>query len=178
MNTTPSNDLQPAVPESKARSGFRLASRVAKHLGIFLLVLILPPIWYDFFSGTQLAQHNLVLMAGAITWPLYVLWLSLKCPWPRLRFILLQLLGVLTLIGVAALLASCRAPDWLMWAVLLLPLVAAVLPLPALRRAERQQAGFRRNWLFGSLSSLPLALGFGILMFYATAMCAMAGMRW
>ena len=178
MNTAPGNDLPPAMPETRARRGFRLACRIGKHLAILLLVLILPPIWYDFFSGTPWSQHNLLLMAGALTWPLYALWLSLKCPWPRLRFILMQLLGVLTLVALAALLASCRAPDRLMWAVLLVPLAAALLPLPALRRVERQQAGFRRNWLFGSLASLPFALGFGVLMFYATAMCAMAGMRW
>ncbi|WP_461175425.1 hypothetical protein [Uliginosibacterium flavum] len=178
MNPSPSKDLQPAMPESHARRGFRLAVRVLKHLVIFLAVLIIPPLVYDLVRVTPLAQNNLALMSGAITWPLYALWLSVKCPWPRLRFVLLQLVGVFTLIGLAALLAHCRAPDWLMWGVLLVPLSVALLPLPALRRVERQQAGFRRNWLFGSLASLPFALGFGALMFYGSAMCAMAGMRW
>jgi len=178
MKPASSNDLPSVLPQSHARRGFQLARLAGKHLGILLLVLILPPLWYDFFSGTPWSQHNLLLMAGAFIWPLYFVWLGLKCPWPRLRFILLQLIGLLSLMGLAMLTTDCRAPDWQTWLVLVGPPLAALLPLPAVRRAEREPPGLRRRWLVASLASLPFALGYAALTVYATGMCAMAGMRW
>ncbi len=166
------------ILESRARRGFLLACQAGQHLGIFLLVLILPPLWFSVVSNTQQARNDLLLVAGAITWPLYFVWLSLKCPWPYLRFILLQWIGLLTLMGLAMLTSDCRVPDWQNWLVLLGPSLAALLPLPAVLSSQRESPGFWRRWLFASLASLPFALIYVALMLYATGMFAMAGMRW
>lgn len=163
---------------SPVRRILRTSFWLFKHLFILILVLLLPPVVYELVSLTSFRDNKPLLMAGAVIWPLYAAWLCLKLGSERLRFVLLQLLGVLSGIGLMALLASCAASDVFMWFVRAFPLLLAALPLPVLfKPASLRSVAFSRHWFIAVLIGLSLALGFAALMTHASHMCELAGMR-
>jgi hypothetical protein len=179
MKPNSSNALQPAMPESPVRKGFRRVGLVVLHGFILLAVLLIPPLTYDFVSASPWSDNEFLLFVGALSWPLYAISLSLKCRGERLRFVLVQAIFVLTAMAVSAKFARCQMSDAQTIVVLLAPLLVAALPAPLLiQPGWRRLARFRKLWLLISLSCMPFALGYIGLMIYGAAMCAMSGMRW
>ncbi|MEN3111032.1 hypothetical protein ACFONG_04150 [Uliginosibacterium paludis] len=172
-----------STPASANRSGLlrRISGillRLAGHLLVLLLVILFPLVVYELVALSSLREQHVLLMSGAVSWPLYGLWLSRRIRHERVRFVLRQLILLLTVIGLMALFASCSASAALMWLVRGLPLLAAVTPLPLLfEPAMRRSSGFAGHWKGGALLCLPLALAFALLMTHATTLCTPGGLH-
>jgi len=170
------DSASPVEPSHPVRKIMRIGFWLAKHLFILILVVLVPLVVFELVSLTALRDNKPLLMIGSVSWPLYAAWIFLKIRHERLRFILLQLLGVLSGIGLMALLASCAASDALMGLVRAFPVLLSLVPLPVLLApALRRSEAFCRHWYIAVLICLPLALAFAALMTYGSHMCALAG---
>ncbi|MFZ6676907.1 hypothetical protein [Undibacterium sp. Tian12W] len=153
----------------------RIALRIALHLFLILLVLILPPLVYDYISHTKLSNVPGMLMLGGLSYPAYFSYLATRLRSARARLILLHLIALLT-ISFFMLDASGRATPLI---VLLLPAILGLITLPAALIARlRKQRALAITCLWSSLVSGPLGLILSMLAIYGAGMSAMSGMRW
>lgn len=150
----------------------RIVFLILAQLLLLILVILLPLVVYELVSLTSQRDNPVMLLSGALSWPLYGLWLSRFLRRERLRFVLQQLILLLAVIGAMALLASCSASGGLMAFVRVFPVILAAFPLPALfkPRMARSEA-FPGYWKTGAVLGLPLAAGFALLMSHARTLC-------
>ncbi|MFZ6731257.1 hypothetical protein ACO0LG_04965 [Undibacterium sp. Ji42W] len=152
-----------------------IIKRIALHLFLILLVMILPPLIYDYISHTDLSNVPGMLMIGGLSYPVYFSYLATRLHSARARLILLHLIAMLT-ISFFMLDASGRTTPLV---VLLLPAILGLIMLPAAAMARlRKQRELAINCLWSSLVSGPLGLILSILAIYSAGMSAMSGMRW
>ncbi|BBB58283.1 hypothetical protein UNDKW_0010 [Undibacterium sp. KW1] len=153
----------------------RIALRIGLHLFLILLVLILPPLVYDYISHTNLSNVPGILMLGGLSYPAYFSYLATRLHSDRARLILLHLIAMLT-ISFFMLDASGRTTPLIM---LLLPAILGLIMLPAAAIARlRMQRALAINCLWSSLVSGPIGLILSMLAIYGAGMSAMSGMRW
>lgn len=149
--------------------------RIALHLFLILMVLILPPLVYDYISHTDLSKLPGMLMLGGLSYPAYFSYLAIRQRSDRARLILLHLIAMLT-ISFFMLDASGRTTPLM---VLLLPAILGLITLPAAVIVwMRRQRALAINCLWSSLVSGPIGLFLSVLAIYGAGMSAMSGMRW
>ena len=153
----------------------RIALRIALHLFLILVVLILPPLVYDYISHTSLSTVPGMLMSGGLSYPVYFSYLVTRMHSVRARFILLHLIAMLT-ISFFTLEASDRSTPFI---VALLPAILGQITLPMAAVARlRKQRPLAINCLLSTLVSGPIGLALSMLAIYGMGMSAMSGMRW
>ncbi|MBI1771511.1 MAG: hypothetical protein HYR68_03995 [Burkholderiales bacterium] len=149
--------------------------RIALHLFLIPLVLILPPLAYDYISHTELSAVPGMLMLGSLSYPVYFSYLATRLHSARISFILLHLIALLT-ISFFTLEASGSATPLI---VVLLPAILGLVTLPAAVVAKlRKRRPLAINCLLSSLVSGPLGLALSMLAIDGVGMSAMSGMRW
>jgi|GEM_PF-2034857 len=152
-----------------------LIKRIALHLFLILLVLILPPVVYDYISHTELSNVPGMLMLGGLSYPVYFSYLATRLHSARTRLILLHLIAMLT-ISFFMLVASGRTTPLI---VVLLPAILGLITLPAAAIAWLcKKIPLAINCVWSSLISGPIGLALSILAIYGAGMSAMSGMRW
>ncbi|MES2040145.1 MAG: hypothetical protein V4495_20200 [Pseudomonadota bacterium] len=152
-----------------------IIKRIALHVFLILLVLILPPLVYDYISHTSLSTVPGMLMLGALSYPAYFSYLVTRLHSARARLILLHLITLLTL-SFFMLMASDRSTPLI---VVLLPAILGLVTLPAAVIATlSKQRPLAINCLWSSLVSGPIGLALSMLAIYGVGMSAMSGMRW
>jgi FtsH-binding integral membrane protein len=152
----------------------RLAGKIALHVLLVFAVLLIPPLAYD-----QVARHvhgeSPWLFVGGLTYPLYLGWWITRIRHPRIRAILLHLLGFATLLSALVLLLNQHTAS-------LAPFLptAAMLPCLALvlLRAAQERDDDMRTHLYGLLLLIPFALFLTALIVIGMSLTAMQGMRW
>jgi uncharacterized membrane protein len=151
------------------------AKRICLHVFIILVVLILPPVVYDFVSRSSFSYVHGLDMIGGLGYPAYFSYWVTRLRSPRARLILLHLIGLLT-ISFFALAAGGRSTPLI---VILLPALLGLITLPvALIAKTRGQTALAVNCKLSSLVCGPLGLGLSMLAVYGAGMGAMSGMRW
>ena len=76
----------------------KLAGKIALHLLLIFLVLLVPPLVYDLVSR-HVGGQSPWLYVGGLSYPLYLGWWITRIGHPRIRAILLHLLGFATLMS-------------------------------------------------------------------------------
>ncbi|MFZ6654688.1 hypothetical protein [Undibacterium sp. TJN19] len=154
------------------------AKRICLHIFLILIVLILPPVVYDFVSSSSLSHLSHVNgldMTGGLAYPAYFSYWVTRLRSARARLILLHLIALLT-ISFFTLEASGRSTPLF---VILLPAIVGLITLPiALLATSRGQKPLAVNCLLSSLVNGPLGLILSLLTIYGAGMGAMSGMRW
>lgn len=152
-----------------------IIKRITLHVFLILLVLILPPLVYDYISHTTLSRIPGMLMVGGLSYPAYFSYLVMRLHSKRARFIWLHLIALLT-ISFFSLYASDRSTPLI---VALLPAILGLITLPIAAVAKLLKQGpLAINCLLSSLVSGPIGLALSMLAIYGAAMSAMSGMRW
>lgn len=152
----------------------KLAGKIALHLLLIFMVLLVPPLVYDLVSK-HVDGESPWLYAGGLTYPLYLSWWISRIGHPRIRAILLHLLTFASLMSALVLLLDRRGAQF----ALFLP-AASLLPCLAilLLRAAQGRGDDMRTHLYGLLLLIPFALFLTGLIFLGMGMLGMRGMRW
>lgn len=152
-----------------------IIKRITLHLFLILLVLILPPLVYDYISHTSLSTVPGMLMLGAFSYPAYFSYLVTCLHSARARLILLHLITLLTISFFMLVTSGSSTP----LIVVLLPAILGLgtLPVAVIARLCKQKP-LAINCLLSSLVSGPIGLALSMLAIYGMGMSAMSGMRW
>ena len=162
-------------PQPAKHGGHLFLVKFMLHACIVLFVVLLPPIVYDAVSSSSLGGFKWLQFSGGITYPLYATYWIAKLGNPRVRFMLLHLTLVLTLIFFVVFTSNRSTPMF----VGLLPAIGAAAPLPgAVASWLRGNGKLAVTCLVSSLIALLIAVPCSLLLIYTVAISPAWGMRY
>jgi hypothetical protein len=152
----------------------RLAGKIALHLLLIGIVVLVPPLLFDRLN--QAGIHDSIwVFSGGLTYPLYLGWWVSRIRQPIIRTILLHLIAFTTVASALVMSLDKRTAGFA-------PFVPAAALLPCLACAVVRGVQGRRSdiraHLYALLLLLPFALGLTALILFGLAMTSMQGMRW
>ncbi|MEO8730310.1 MAG: hypothetical protein ABI410_13235 [Rhodoferax sp.] len=154
-----------------------IAIKVLINLAIILLVLLIPPLVYDYLINTKFG-HNYP-MIGGITYPLYISYLTLKLKNFRAKFIILHIIIVFISYILSIVFLDNIKNNYAQGLILPLTMLVVLYPLGmSYFFKKRGDILLSATCRISCLVALPFGIALTLLTLFSLSRSAMGGMRW